>query len=415
MLEGLVPAAKALEIILEDATPCPPETLPLSQCAGRVLATDLAALRTQPPFPASAMDGYAVRASGLASLPATLTIIGESAAGHPFTDTIAAGQAVRIFTGAPVPQGADAIAIQEDVKRVGDTATTDTAVEPGTYVRPAGLDFREGDICLKSGDALTPPKLALAASMGHAELAVVRKPLVALVATGDELHLPGSDLPEGGIIASNTFGLSAIIAAAGGEVFDLGIVRDRREALETAFRRALNEGADMIVTTGGASVGDHDLVRPAFEAVGGRMKFAKIAMRPGKPFLHGVVDQDGNKVPLLGLAGNPVSSIVAAMIFVRPLISRLAGRAEETIQPVRAVLASDLPANDEREEYMRATARRLENGSVEVTPFERQDSSMLALLARADALVIRPASAPATKKGDLVEAVLMADIQRTTR
>lgn len=415
MLEGLVPAARALEIILEGATPCPPETLPLSQCAGRVLATDLAATRTQPPFPASAMDGYAVRAKDLANLPARLELIGESAAGHPFSGTLGSGQAVRIFTGALVPKGADAIAIQENVQRDGNTAIIDTVVKSGTFVRQAGLDFQEGQVCLKSGEALTPPKLALTASMGHADLAVVGKPLVALAATGDELHLPGSDLPEGGIIASNTFGLSAIIADAGGRVFDLGIVRDTREALETAFRRALDEGADMIVTTGGASVGDHDLVRPAFEAVGGKTRFAKIAMRPGKPFLHGVVEHGGKKVPLLGLAGNPVSSIVAALVFVRPLISRLAGRADETVRPVRAVLGRDLSANDEREEYMRATARRLENGSIEVMPFERQDSSMLALLARADALVIRPASAPAAHKGDAVEAVLMADIQRGNR
>lgn len=410
MLDGLIPASKALEIILENARPCPPETLPLAKCAGRVLAADLQALRTQPPFPASAMDGYAVRAADLEDLPARLYVIGESAAGHPFSGTVATGQAVRIFTGAPVPEGADAIAIQENVKRDGDVAVIAGSVEPGKFVRPAGLDFSEGDISLKSGDVLTPQRLALAASMGHAELSVIRKPLVALAATGDELHRPGSDLPDGGIIASNTFGLAAIIEAAGGEVLDLGIVRDKRQALEKAFNTALEQGADVIVTTGGASVGDHDLVMPAFEAIGGEMRFARIAMRPGKPFLHGVIAHGGRHVSLLGLAGNPVSSIIAAMVFVRPLIASLSGRPAETVKPVRAVLGRDLPANDEREEYMRGTARRLENGVVEVTPFERQDSSMLALLARAQALVIRPVNAPAATKGDIVQAVLMAEI-----
>lgn len=409
MREGLVPAREALAIVLDGAGPLGEETVGLDEAAGRVLAAELAALRTQPPFPASAMDGYAVRADDIAAPPARLKIIGESAAGHPFDGQIGPGQAVRIFTGAPVPDGADTIAIQENATRDSDTVTVTEPTKKGKFVRPAGLDFREGDVCLSRGDVLNAQRLALAAAMNHDRVPVCRRPRVALAATGDELHPPGADLPPGGIIASNTFGLKAMIGRAGGEIADLGIVPDSREALEAALDDAIEAGADLIVTTGGASVGEHDLVRPAFEALGGVMAFAKIAMRPGKPLLHGRLERDGRSIALLGLAGNPVSSIVAARVFLVPLVARLAGLPDARHRPVGAVLGCDLPANDEREDYLRATLQRLPGGELQATPFERQDSSMLATLARADALLIRPVHAPAAKAGDRVEVLPTAD------
>lgn len=409
MLEGLVPAPEALSIVLDGAEPARTVSVPLREAAGRVLATDLAARRTQPPFPASAMDGYAVRAADLQDLPAQLTCIGQSAAGHPFAGDVGTGQAVRIFTGAPVPEGADAIVIQENTRHDGDTVIIEAGSPAGKFIRPAGLDFVACQQCLSRGDVLNAQRLALAASMDHGELTVYAKPVVALAMTGDELYWPGSDLPPGGIIASNAYAIAAMIEKAGGEIMNLGIVEDSQKALEAAMRRAIEAGADLLVTTGGASVGDHDLIRPAFEAIGGNLAFAKIAMRPGKPFLFGDIRGGSRTVRFAGLAGNPVSSIVATRVFVVPLVASLAGLPPARTRPVPAILGSDLPANDERQDYLRAKLRRLPDGGHEATPFGRQDSSMLAMLANSDALVIRPVHAPAAKVGDPVEILPTTD------
>ena len=332
MIKGLVPAPDALQLILNDATPTSSQTLSLHRAAGRVLASDLAALRTHPPFDSSAMDGYAVRQTDLENLPVTLKVIDQSAAGHPYTGKIADNQAVRIFTGAPVPADADTIIIQENTQKHstadGDQVEILSGEKPGKYIRKRGLDFAEGEILLKQGRLLDPQSISLAASMNHAELNVWKKPLVAILATGDELVPPGNPLKPGEIIASNSYALASIIENAGGQVLDMGIAKDTVASLTAMTQDAIDGGADVIITMGGASVGDHDLVLPAMEEMGFEFIFNKIAMRPGKPFLF-AKNTSGNKtIRLLGLAGNPVSSIVAGQVFVRPLINALAGLPE---------------------------------------------------------------------------------------
>jgi molybdopterin molybdotransferase len=406
MRTGLVPASQALEIVLEHAVALGEETVALHEAAGRIVSRDLAALRTQPPFPASAMDGYALRSADTKEFPARLRIAGQSAAGRPHDGSVKPGETVRIFTGGAVPDGADAVEIQENVTVEDGFAIVSREVPHGRYVRPTGLDFTKGDMLLKRGDELTPQRLALAAGMNHPRLPVFRKPVVALIATGDELVMPGEETPPGSIVASNVFGLAAICQAAGAQVRDFGIVADDRAALRKAFEHAVNE-ADVIVTTGGASVGDHDLVKPVFEEMGAKFEFEKIAMRPGKPFLFGLAGSGPRPVRILGLAGNPVSSLIAASVFVRPLLGMLGGRRPETVRPQPAILARPLPANDEREEYMRARAVRLPSGALSIDPFERQDSSMMALFASANALLVRPANAPPAAAGDSCQAVLL--------
>jgi molybdopterin molybdotransferase len=378
------------------------ETLPLDQAQGRFLATDLPALRTQPPFAASAMDGYAVRAQDLAT-GARLAVIGESAAGHRFQGSLGQGQAVRIFTGAPVPEGADTILIQENAEGVGGPVITALQAEPpARFIRPAGLDFREGETLLEAGRRLGAAQLSLAASMGHATLAVRRRPRIAILATGDELVPPGRPCGPDQIISSNSYGLAAQIIEAGGEPVDLGIASDDMAALDAAFDRAAALDVDAIVTLGGASVGDHDLVQKALTRRGMALDFWKIAMRPGKPLMFGRI---GDQL-VIGLPGNPVSSLVCGIVFVQPLVRALLGLADPQRLPmIRVRLGRDLPANDERAEFMRV---RLGPGADDLPvamPFERQDSSMLSRLASADALLLRPAHAPAALAGDIAGAL----------
>ncbi|GIL03402.1 MAG: molybdopterin molybdenumtransferase MoeA [Alphaproteobacteria bacterium] len=410
MRTDLVPAAEALRLVLEGAQPEREETVALADAAFRVLSRDLAAKRTQPPFPASAMDGYALRADDIASVPATLRVTGQAAAGHPFAGTVGPGEAVRIFTGAPVPAGADTVVMQENTSRDGDAVTVLRSAEMGKSVRPAGLDFAAGDLLLKRGDLLGPVQLALAASMNHARVPVFAQPRVALIATGDELVAPGGEPGDGKIIASNTFGLAALIGASGGAVIDLGIAGDTRAALEAALAAAVDAGADLVVTTGGASVGDHDLVKPALLALGAELQFEKLAIRPGKPMLSGRLERGDRVVRFLGLAGNPVSSLVAAHVFVRPLVARLAGRPPHEAVPVRAVLGGDAAANDERQDYLRARVSGGADGVLVASPFAVQDSSMLAVLARSQGLVVRPPHAPAARRGEPCEIILLADV-----
>ena len=407
-LNSLIPADQALDIVLKDVEPIGTKMLALRQAANQTLSQDLTSLRTQPPFDASAMDGYAVLQSDVTSLPATLNVIGESKAGTPFDKPVKQGEAVRIFTGAVIPEGADTIIIQENTNAGDGAVEVLTGTPQGKFVRKAGLDFSEGEILLNAGDILTPYRLALAASMNHAQVPCYEQAKVAMISTGDELVMPGEATAPGQIIASNTFGIAASIQNCGAEVLDLGIAGDTRDALRAKIFEAITSGADVIVTTGGASVGDHDLVLPVAQEIGFEFEIAKIAMRPGKPFLFGRFQHKGKMVYITGLAGNPVSSLVAFNVFVKPLIQKLSGQSAQALQRVPAVLGLDLPENDERAEYMRATLRISEDGKRVASPFTKQDSSMLANLVRADCLVYRAVKAEAAKAGDACEIVLIS-------
>ena len=401
---ALLPVADALAQVLAGVEPLTGERVPLAEVEGRVLAQDLAALRTQPPEDVSAMDGYAVRAEDVAAAPARLKLIGEVAAGRPLTAAIRAGEAARIFTGGVLPAGSDTVVIQENTAREGDIVTVTTATARRRNVRPAGLDFRNGDVRLAKGRRLTGRDIALAAGMNHATLPVCRRPKVAIVATGDELVPPGTEPGPGQIVHSNAFTLAAVARREGADVIDLGILPDRLDETIAGVRRARDLGADVLVTAGGASVGDYDLVQPALAAEGAALSFWKIAMRPGKPMMFGLLG--GMRV--LGLPGNPVSAYVCSVLFVAPLIRKLLGRSNIANPVTQGVLGRDLPANDEREEYMRATLAR-RDGTWVATPFPQQDSSMLVPLAAADCLVVRPAFAPAAPAGTPCEFIKLED------
>ncbi len=391
---ALLPVAEALERLLDRVERLPGEAVALKDAGGRILAEDVVALRTQPPFDASAMDGYAVRAADIATVPARLTVTGAAPAGRRFAGTLGPGEAVRIFTGAPVPEGADTVLLQEDANRIDETTVEALeATARGRHIRRAGLDFAEGDLLLTGGRELDPAALSLAAAGNHPRLAVVKKPLVAVLATGSELVAPGSEVGPDQIVASNGFGIAALARADGADILDLGIVPDERPAIASAVAKAREAGADIIVTLGGASVGEHDLVRETLSDAGMELDFWKIAMRPGKPLMVGSF----GATRVLGLPGNPVSSLVCAHLFLRPLIARLAGRDHAPdLRP--AILGADMRENDQRQDYVRASALPTGDGLV-ATPFEVQDSSMLTTLAAANALIVREPFAPAASRG----------------
>ncbi len=396
----LIPVESARKMVLDGAKPHALENVPIAECANRILAADLTATRTQPPFDASAMDGFAVRAVDVAKVPVNLRVIGVAAAGHRFGGTLGPGDAVRIFTGAPVPGGTDAIVIQENTEADGDQVVVKQGADQGRYIRPAGFDFATGDVLLRRGAPLKPAALCLAAAMNHDQLPVVRRPLVALIATGDELVAPGTEPGPDQIVASNGLGVAAIVANAGGVARDLGIVRDTDQALSDAIATALGENADIIVTLGGASVGDHDLVKPVMQACGFHFKFLRIAMRPGKPMIFGAK----GTTRFLGLPGNPASCLVTGLVFLDPLVRALAGRVvSPAIDTVDARLKSELPANGRRQDFMRATLTRARDGSLLAEPFGNQDSSLLRNIAHADGLLIRPVDAAPAKVGDTVQ------------
>ncbi len=396
---ALMPVADALAAVLSGAAGLAPESVPLEDGHGRVLARDLAALRTQPPQPMSAMDGYAVRAADAATVPARLTVIGEIAAGKPATRSVGPGEALRIFTGGVIPDGADTVVIQEDTLRDGDQVTVTEAARPGRHIRPAGVDFAEGEILLRAGRRLNDRDLALAAGMNHPALPVYRRPRVAMLATGDELVMPGSPLQPGQIVYSNGYALRALARSEGAEVIDLGIAADTVEATTAAIRKARDLGVDLLVTTGGASAGDHDLVKQSLESEGTQIAFWKIAMRPGKPMMHGSL----GPMRVIGLPGNPVSSYVCAFLFMVPLLRALSGMTEVMHRREPAVLGAALAANDQREDYLRAHLHAGDDGRLVATPVDRQDSSLLARLSAAQALIIRPPHAPNASAGALCD------------
>jgi len=392
---ALMAVADALAAILDGATPLPEEMIALDAAHRRVLARDLPSRRTQPPAAMSAMDGYAVRAADVAGVPARLRVIGEIAAGRPFERRLAAGEALRIFTGGVLPDGADTVVIQENTERDGDIVTITETASLGKNIRPAGIDFREGDVLLRARSRLTDRHLSLAAGMNYPDLPVRRRPKVAVLATGDELVLPGTTPAPGQIVLSNGYALRALAASEGAEAIDLGIATDTMDATTAAIRRARDSGADILVTTGGASVGDHDLVKRGLEAEGVAMAFWRIALRPGKPMMHGRL----GAMRAIGLPGNPVSSYICAFLFMVPLIRALSGRDDIHHRMERAVLGRDLAANDVRQDYLRARLDLTDELPI-ATPVGQQDSSLLGNLAAADALVVRPPHAPAASKGE---------------
>jgi molybdopterin molybdotransferase len=400
---GLLPVDEARARILAALSPTAAETIALSEAAGRVLARPVLARLTQPPAAVSAMDGYALRAAD-GVLGAKLAVIGAAPAGHPFAGVVGPGQAVRIFTGGFVPEGADAILLQEDAEAADGAVLVKESVVPGRWVRKRGLDFAEGETLLATGRRLTARDIGLAAASNNPWLAVHRRPRIGILATGDEIALPGDPIPPGGIVSSNAHALAALIRAAGGEPIVLPIAPDDASAIADVAAAA--QAYDMLVTTGGASVGEHDLIQQALGGEGFELGFWKIAMRPGKPLIWGRL----GRVPVLGLPGNPVSALVCAIIFLLPALARLSGLPGASTPSRRVTCATPLAENDRRADFLRASLEADADGRITVRPFPVQDSSMLATLARAEALVLRAPFAPALPAGAEVEAIMLGEL-----
>jgi molybdopterin molybdotransferase len=400
-----MPVADALAAVLAGAEALPEELVALDSAHHRVLARDLAALRTQPPEAMSAMDGYAVRAADAARAGIRLKVTGEVAAGRPFGQAVKSGEAVRIFTGGVIPDGANAVIIQEDTVVEGDGIAITEAAVAGRHIRRAGVDFRQGDVLLKAGHPLGARDLSLAAAMNYPRLPVRRQPKVALLATGDELVMPGETPGPGQIVFSNGYAIQALARAEGAETINLGIAADTLEATTAGIRRARDIGADILVTTGGASVGDHDLVKRALDAERVTIAFWRIAMRPGKPLMHGRL----NGMRVIGLPGNPVSSFVCAFLFLVPLIRKLSGQLTVNHTTESVLLGRDLDTNDQRQDYLRSHLTTRDDGAVIATPVDKQDSSLLGNLAAAQALLIRPPFAPAAKAGSPCDVLRLPD------
>jgi molybdopterin molybdotransferase len=384
--------------ILAALRPTPAETVGLAEAWDRVTAASVIARLTQPPYDVSAMDGYALRAAD-GALGARLAVVGNAPAGHPWAGTLAAGQALRLFTGSVVPEGADTILLQEDATRDGDIVTINEAVAAGRHIRRAGQDFAAGDILLPVGKRLNARDIGLAAAANHPWITVHRRPRIAILATGDEIALPGEPIPPGGIVSSNAHALAALVRACGGEPVVLPVVPDDTDAIMQAADAAA--GMEMLVSTGGASVGDHDLVQPALAARGMVVDFWKIAMRPGKPLMFGRLNETG----ILGLPGNPVSSLVCAILFLLPALARLTGQPAGAPPTMRATLGAPLAANDHRADHLRASLAESDDGTLVATAFTRQDSAMLRRMQGADALILRAPNAPALPSGATVSVI----------
>jgi molybdopterin molybdotransferase len=392
----VISVEEALSLLLAPLDSLPPEQVSIADGLGRVLAEDIAARRTQPPFAVSAMDGYAVRAEDVAAVPVELRIVAEVPAGAGFGGHVGSGETARIFTGAPLPAGTDTIVIQEDTQRDGDRVRVLEGAPRGRYVRREGLDFAEGDVLLRSGRELTARDIGLLAAMNRPWLFVHRRPRIGILSTGDEIVMPGDPIGPHQIVSSNSLALAAFVAACGGVAVSVGNAPDNPEALRRIA--AATSGLDLLVTTGGASVGDHDLVRDALAADGLELDFWQIAMRPGKPLMVGRY----RGTPMLGLPGNPVSTMVCALLFLKPAIDRLSGAPHSADAAPTARLGVPLAKNDRRQDYLRSRLERAADGTPEVFPFDVQDSSMMRLLAEADCLVVRPPHAPAIAAGAIV-------------
>lgn len=394
----MIPVEEARTRILAGIAATSPEVVPLAAAWGRVLAAPVLARLTQPPRDVSAMDGYAMRAAD-ATLGATLAVVGSAPAGHPWAGTLRPGEALRLFTGSIVPDGADSILLQEDATRDGDIVTVNEAATLGRHIRRAGQDFTEGDVLIAPGKRLNARDIGLIAAGNHPWATVHRRPRVAILATGDEIALPGDPIPSGGIVSSNSHALAALVRACGGEATVLPIAADDRATLMAAADSA--RGMDLLITSGGASVGEHDLVQEALGARGLVVDFWQIAMRPGKPLMHGRLGD----VPMIGLPGNPVSSLVCAILFVVPALQKLSGLPAAAPPTVTSRLGAALAANDKRADHLRATLSVDEAGDLVATAFPRQDSSMLRLMAQADALILRAPFAPALEAGAPVRVI----------
>ena len=395
----MISVEEALSRLLAPLEPLPPEQISIVEGLGRVLAEDVAARRTQPPFAVSAMDGYAVRAEDVETVPAELRIVAEVPAGAGFGGHVGAREAARIFTGAPLPAGTDTIVIQEDTERQGDRVRVLEGAARGRYVRREGLDFGEGEVLLRAGRQLTARDIGLLAAMNRPWLFVHRRPRIGILSTGDEIVMPGDPIGPHQIVSSNSLALAAFVAACGGIPVSAGNAPDDPEALRRIA--AATSGVDLLVTTGGASVGDHVLVRDALATDGLELDFWQIAMRPGKPLMVGRY----RGTPMVGLPGNPVSTLVCALLFLKPAFERLSGAVPAAEAEPTARLATPLAKNDRRQDYLRSRLARGSDGILEVFPFEVQDSSMMRLLATADCLVVRPPHAPALTAGAMVPIV----------
>jgi molybdopterin molybdotransferase len=397
---ALLPIDEALARILKGVKPLGSEVVNLEQAKGRVLAKSVSALRDQPPFPASAMDGYAVRHEDIRTIPVSLKLIGTSAAGHAFKGKLKLGTAVRILTGAPVPKDTDTVVIQENTSVSGNLVTVLQNTPKGKNIRRAGLDFARGDLLVSKSTQISSRDIGLLAAGNAAQVTVYRKPKLVLFTTGDELVLPGNRPRADQIVSSNSHALSAMATQFGAEVVNLGIVKDNLKATMAAIKKGL--GADVLMTTGGASVGDHDYVQEAFKACGVKIDFWKIALRPGKPFMYG----RKGRTHVMGLPGNPVSALVTARIFLKPLLDKVMGLSTEEVATT-AILDGHLDANDGRQDYMRATLRIAADGRRIVSPFSMQDSSMQRTLQLSQALIIRAPHAPEVQTGAEIPILLL--------
>jgi molybdopterin molybdotransferase len=398
---------QARERILGQMRPTSAEVVALPDAWGRVIATPVRARLTQPPADVSAMDGYAARAAD-AALGARLRLIGTAPAGHPFAGTVGPRETVRVFTGSVMPMGSDGVLIQEDARRDGEAVEVGEAVRPGRHIRRAGQDFSTGDVVIAAGRRITARDVGLAAAANHPWLTVHRRPRIALLSTGDEIVQPGESIPAGGIVSSNAHALAAMVRACGAEPQVLPIAPDDLVALASVVDAL--DGVDLLVTTGGASVGEHDLMAEALGRRGFKLDFWKIAMRPGKPLLFGEVARGGGMVPVLGLPGNPVSAIVCATLFLLPAIARLSGAQAQAPPTEPAILGAALRENDGRADHLRATLRRDAAGRLLATAFELQDSALLARMAEADALILRAPHAPALEPGAMVDVIRLAEL-----
>jgi len=392
----MISVKEASDRILKALSPVPAEDIGLDKARGRVLAKDIVARRTQPPADFSAMDGYAVRAEDCKNIPLKLHCIGESPAGSRFDGKIGANETIRIFTGGPIPLGADAVVLQENVVAKNAFVTINEKPSLGQYIRKAGLDFEADKDVILAGRPLSVRDIGLAAAMNHPWVSVRRRPRVSILATGDEIVRPGEPLGESQIVSSNSIALKAFVEICGGTGINLGIVNDDTTNLEAILAGA--SGSDLLITTGGVSVGDYDLVRKTLLSKGLEIDFWKVAMRPGKPVMFGTL----GAVPVLSLPGNPVSAMVCSLVFVKPSIEKLLGVVEQSGDKTFAVLSTPLLANDLRQDYLRAKLHMGNDGVLTVTPFQKQDSSMVSLLAASDCLIVREPHSPAALAGDKV-------------